>query len=207
MLEGIAGLESWTEDLWFCQRIADTKKWKVYADSSLLCTHYDMTTCKPYNLPVDSKPVQHMRRSGKKIVDLGSGYMPYQTDEGTPIRVDDERYQPDYRCDLHKLPFDNKAFDVVFSPALERFPIQEAPEILSEWTRIIKSGGELRLVVSDMKHIAKEIAEDRAEPDVLNNSKRLSAFSLKSLEGLLHPMTVEKVFSDPAHIAVRAKVA
>ena len=209
MLDGQAGLETWTEDLWFCQRISDTGKWKIYADASILCTHYDMSfPCKAYNLPVDSKPVQHMQSNGKmKILDLGSGRTPYQTKEGKPITVDtDERVRPDYRCDLRKLPFGNKEFDIVFSAALENYEASESDEILDEWRRVVKADGEMRLVVSDQKWIAQEILHERLEPSLIFG-KRKTGFTFESLKEKLehHNAKVEKVHSDPAHIGVRAK--
>ena len=208
MLDGTAGLESWTEDLWFCQRITDTEKWKIYADASLLCTHYDMTLpCKGYNLPPDSKPVQHLRSNGKvKILDLGSGKTPYAPKEGKPVTAGpDERAHPDYRCDLRKLPFGNKEFDIVFSAALEQYDAIETDELLTEWLRVMKDSGELRLVVSDPKWIAREILDGRLDAGEMYSPKRRTGFSLQSLTQKLsrHGVKSEPVKSDLAHIAVR----
>lgn len=206
MMDGIPGLESWTEDLWFCKRVTDTNKWKIYADASLLCTHYDMTTCQPYNLPPDSKPVQHMQITGKKILDIGSGPMPYQCREGKPIRADsDESTKPDYRCDLRKLPFGNKEFDIVFSPALDSF--EDTEEVLTEWVRVMKDSGELRLVVTDVKWAARELLEERLAPASLFGRSRRMAFTFESLKAALkvHGLNAAKVKSDAAHIAVRGQ--
>lgn len=211
MLDGVAGLESWTEDLWFCQRIMDTGKWKIYCDSSLLCTHYDMDyPCKGYKLPTDSKPVQHMRTNGKrKIVDLGSGKTPYQKFESKAITVDpDERANPDYRCDLRKLPFANEEFDVVFSPALEKYPSEDIDDLLTEWTRILKPAGELQLVLSDPAWAAKQLLEGKLDPATLYGSRR-TGFTFESIQTRLkvYGLEAERVQSDPAHIAVRGKRA
>jgi hypothetical protein len=211
MMDGVAGLESWTEDLWFCDRVTKTEKWKVYADASLLCTHYDMHTCKPYNLPVDSKPVQHLSvpRGTKKILDLGSGKTPYQTKEGSVITADpEEKNEPAYRCDLRKLPFATGEYDVVFSPVLERYAPEETEEILAEWIRCLKPEGELRLVVSDMIWIADEMKAGRVSPAQLVAGNRLNAFTFENLEEILKKFEftdIEKVASDKAHIGVRAK--
>jgi hypothetical protein len=207
MLDGVAGLESWTEDLWFCQRVTDTGKWKIYADGSLLCTHYDMTyPCKAYNLPADSKPVQHKHNFGKhKVLDLGSGRNPYETTEGKPVRVDpEERFYPDYRCDLRKLPFGNKEFDVVFSPALENYEAFETDEVLSEWLRVMKDSGELRLVISNPQWIAQEILAGRLAPSEMY-AKRRTGFTFDTLQAKLveKGLSAELVKSDPAHIGVR----
>lgn len=209
-MDGIAGIESWTEDLWFCQRIADTGKWKIYADSSILCTHYDPATCKPYFLPKDSKPVQHLQYGDTKtkILDIGSGKNPYQTPDGKCITVDpDEKANPDYRCDLRKLPFENKEFDIVFSPSLDHFPQDETEEILSEWLRVMKDKGEIRLVVSNFDWIASEVVAKRMPASNLMNHGHKTAFSISELEAVLKrlDLTTELVKSDPAHIAIRGK--
>lgn len=204
MMDGIGGLETWTEDLWFCKRVTDTGKWKIYADASLLCTHYDMTTCEPFNLPVDSKPVQHMNTNGgKKILDVGS-LVPYQPKEGTPITAG-LTGTPNYRCDPRKLPFDNGEFDIVFSPVLDHYDSAETEEVLTEWVRVMRDTGELRLVVSDVKWIADQVATGKMEPSALYAERRKTAFTLESLQDALkvHGLTAKKVKSDMAHIAVR----
>jgi predicted SAM-dependent methyltransferase len=209
MMNGVAALESWTEDLWFCDRVTKTGKWKVYADGSLLCTHYDMATSKGFNLPADSKPVQHLSSpvGKKKILDIGSGKTPYQTKEGKAVTADpDEKNEPDYRCDLRKLPFANAEFDVIFSPALERFPAEETAEVLTEWTRCLKPDGELRLVVSNVEWQARELIAGRVQPAQMITANRATAFTFESLKKSLSEFKeVEKVQSDPAHIAIRAK--
>ena len=209
MMDGESGVEAWSEDLWFCDRVVKTNKWKIYADASLICAHYDMTTCEGFTLPPDSKPVQHLQvpRGKLKILDLGSGASPYQTREGFIVRADpDEKAKPDYRVDLRKLPFATGEYDIVFSPALEQY--EETEEILTEWLRCLKSGGELRLVVSDVEWGAKELIAGRIQPIQLYGAKKLAAFTFASLEKILADLEmveIEKVKSDPAHIAVRAK--
>ena len=209
-MDGVAGIESWTEDLWFCQRIMDTGKWDIYADASIICTHYDPVTCKAYNLPPDSKPVQHLQYAvGKsKILDIGSGRTPYKTPDGTCITADpDERSKPDYRCDLRKLPFANKEFDIVFSPALDRFPVDETEEVLAEWVRVMKDTGEIRIVVSNFEWAAQEVVAKRISPSELLSHGYRTGFTIESLEAALlrHGLKTERIKSDPAHIAVRGK--
>jgi hypothetical protein len=211
MLDGYPGLESWTEDLWFCQRVTDTGKWKVYADASLLCAHYDMTTCKPYTLPPDSKPVRHLQvpHGSKKILDIGSGKSPYQTSKGTIVRADpEEKYNPDYRCDLHKLPFASKEYDIVFSAALEQYGRDETEELLTEWTRVMKPDGELRLVLSGQEFISKQVAEGKLNLRDLLARNNKTAFEYEEIEKILNVIgmkSVERVASDPAHLGIRAK--
>jgi hypothetical protein len=209
MMDGVAALESWTEDLWFCDKVAKTNKWKIYADASLICGHYDPVTCKAYHLPADSYPVKHLsvQKGKKKILDIGSGKTPYQTDEGKPITVDFND-KSDYRCDLRKLPFENKEFDIVFSSALEQFQKDEIDDLLSEWKRVLKVSGELRLVVSNAKWIATELAAERIPVEQVFNKSRVSGYTFESLSRHLKECgfgNIEKVKSDSAHIGIRAK--
>lgn len=229
MLDGLNAMESWTEDLWFCQRVTDTHKWKVYCDSSLLCTHYDVNTGEPFNLPPDSKPVQHLAvaKGKKKILDIGSAILPtghYACKEGIPIKCDFDTFdvQTDYRCDLRKIPFDNEAFDIVFSGVLETFSTLEIDETLTEWRRVLKTGGELRLVVANMPEILKGIQYNGdgdgngngngASINQIFNSNgirnRKCAFSKESLKERLEsvgfkPDDIEFVPSDRVHIGIR----
>jgi hypothetical protein len=208
-MDGKAGVESWSEDLWFCKRVTDTNKWKVYIDGSIICSHYDFDTLRKYDLPPDSKPLQHTptARGKKKILDLGSGSFPYESKSGTIIRCDEEKYAPDYRLDIRKLPFDNKVFDVVFSPALERYESSENEEILNEWIRVMKDDGELRLVMTDVNYMVSEIAKGKMHASALYQTKHKQFIDFESIKELLkkHEMSSEKVPSDIAHIAVRAR--
>jgi predicted SAM-dependent methyltransferase len=207
-MDGQGGVESWSEDLWFCDRVTKTNKWKVYCDATIICEHMDFATEKKYSLPPDSKPVQHMPFAvgKKKIVDLGSGPFPYQCKDGSIVRVDIEKYKPDYRCDLRKLPFEHKTFDVVFSPALEHYEKHEANDLIEEWLRIMKDDGQLRLVVTDITHVAKEITAGVRDPNSLYHERRRSFWTLDSINEELkrHSLKVEKVPSDASHIAIRA---
>lgn len=213
MLDGIGGVETWTEDLWFCERVTKTGKWKVYVDASLLCTHYDMTTCEGFKLPEDSKPVQHLHvsKGKKKILDIGSGSNPYQTKEGTPITADpNEKSKPDYRCDLRKLPFGNGEFDIAFSAALEHYKAEETLEVLTEWSRIIKPKGELRLVVQNTDWIREGVSKGTLDLKALYTNGTKTVFMKGELEQLLEQVgfvSIEKVPSDIAHLAFRAKIA
>lgn len=211
MLDGIASLESWTEDLWFCQRITDTGKWKIYCDSSLLCTHYQMDfPCKPYNLPPDSYPVKHMAiaKGSKKILDIGSGKNHYQTNEGAVITADFSELHTDYRCDLRKLPFNNNEFDIVFSPAIEQFEPYECEEVLTEWIRVLKPAGELRLVVADFSRVIEKVQSNGMDFKQIFQTRRRNAFTLESIMDEMkrvHLVEIEKAPSDDLHIGVRGK--
>ena len=221
MLEyGIAAMESWTEDLWFCKRITDTKKWKVYVDTSILCKHYDLNTGEFYTVPEDSKPFQHLKqkKSSKKILDIGSGvrtegHYTVPNEKVTTCDFDYVYTDTDYRCDLRKLPFNTAEFDIVFSGALEMFPHFETENVLKEWMRIVKPGGELRILVDNTKYLMQQVIEDKFALDTLyyfkgryarKNSFTETILRLNLEQAGFSPDKIEKVPSDDAHIGLRA---
>jgi len=106
----------------------------------------------------------------KKILDIGSGGNPYQTDEGTVITVDiREDVKPDYVCDVRCLPFETGHFDIVFSShTLEHFGRNEFDAVLDEWLRVLKPDGELRIVLPNIAWAAEQIGNGIINNDVLN---------------------------------------
>lgn len=186
--------EFWTEDLWLCARMTDNcwkcrrdrkehsvvdpadhefQGWGVMADGGILCTHWDNSKGIPFELPQNSKPFRSVMKKGeKKVVDLGCGQLKdsYKTDEGEVLRVDwREDVNPDYRCDLRKLPFADNYFDIVFSShTLEHFCPSEVGEVLDEWIRIMKKGGELRLILPNLEWAAQQIVNKEIDNNVWN---------------------------------------
>lgn len=222
MLDGQSAIESWTEDLWFCQRLADTKKWKVYCDASLLCTHYDLVSGKGYNLPPDSKPVEHMEiaKGKKKVLDIGSAVLPighYECKEGTTVRCDYDTFNvdTDYRCNLKKLPFDKESFDIAYSGVLESFRPDEFEEVLKEWLRVVKKKGELRLSVANMDSIINKVIKEPMnylkhvfDADGINNRK--NGFTKEVFKDTFRKIfpnekeyEIDFVPSDSLHIGIR----
>lgn len=187
-LDGINRGCLWTEDLWFCNLIAEggpddsiihktEKQWKIYADGSILPDHLDIVTGKATRLPSDSYPVLHLAvpKGSKKILDLGSGESKYQCDEGEVVSADiREEVNPDYRCDIRKLPFGTGQFDVVYSShTLEHIARDEVDATLDEWIRVLKDDGELRLILPSVLWAAEQIvngqrAVEKLSDDVLN---------------------------------------
>jgi hypothetical protein len=78
---------------------------------------------------------------------------------------------------------------------------------LTEWLRVLKDGGEIRLAASDIRFVAKEVAEGRLDPSILYSGKRRTSFDFERLKKLLEQrdLKVERVQSDAAHIAVRGR--
>jgi predicted SAM-dependent methyltransferase len=166
--EDIPKVECWTEDLYFCDQIEKqlnrpwNKRPAVFADSSIICDHWDVGAMKKYSLPWNSKPATRMFAHGnKKILDLGCGGLKQVFKEGIPIRVDiRDDVEADYRCDLRQLPFKDEFADIVHAAhTLEHFSRKELPEVLDEWLRVLKVGGELRLEVPNLEFAAKEIVK------------------------------------------------
>ncbi len=162
-LDAINHIEQWTEDLWFLRKVTEETDYKIFADGMVICRHWNPYERKFYTLPPDSKPMQAQERGKqkKKIVDLGCGPTYVELPEGKAIRVDArEEVDPDYRCDLRCLPFESDEFDIAFSShTLEHFKREEVPAVLKEWVRILKPGGELRLIVPNLEWAADKIKE------------------------------------------------
>jgi predicted SAM-dependent methyltransferase len=199
--DSVNKVEAWTEDLYFCDKVTKEfgEKTSVWADGSILCDHYDIRTGKKYSLPLNSKPCVRQYNVGKKkIVDLGCGFMREVFPEGVATRVDArEECEPDYRCDLRALPFENESWDIVYSShTLEHFPKSETGKVLDEWLRILKVGGELRLRLPDLEFAAKQILNgglDLMGSNVLygqgdgkyDGDVHRNGFTMKSLRELL----------------------
>lgn len=146
---------------------------KIYADTSVLCDHWDMNTGQPTTLAPDSLPLRRATtktKGQKKIVDLGCGESKYETDEGDVLTVDvRDEVKPDYRADLRKLPFANAEFDICYSShVLEHFSRADVGKALDEWIRVLKPEGELRLIVPNLEWAADQIKLGAMNDDVLN---------------------------------------
>lgn len=170
--DGVPKAEVWTEDLYWCDK-AIKAGGKIYADTSIICQHWDLATGIPYSLPENCLPLRRAttKKPGqKKILDLGCGESKYETDEGDVLTVDiRDEVKPDYRCDLRKLPFANGEFDIcVSSHTLEHFPRAEVGAVLDEWIRVLKSDGELRLILPNIQWAAERIMRDEVDDNVLN---------------------------------------
>lgn len=77
--------------------------------------------------------------------------------ESTPeiewINVDidkNENIKPDIQCDARELPFKDEEFDVIYAGhILEHFTENE--DVLKEWSRVLKKGGEIIICVPDIE--------------------------------------------------------
>jgi predicted SAM-dependent methyltransferase len=162
LVDGINSVENWTEDLVFFSKIAkEAPDYEVWADANVLCEHLDAVSGKSYFLPPGSPP---FRRVGveygtKKILDIGSGELPYTTDEGEVVTFDiREEVGADYRGDARCLPFATGEFSICrASHILEHFMRDEWEKVLDEWCRVLKPDGEFRLIVPNVLWALEEI--------------------------------------------------
>lgn len=159
-----------TEDLYFYWK-AKKAGFKIWADTSIQAFHYEKNTQVLYAMPPNA-PQAHaaweIKPPGTKLIaDIGSGpESPYMLDEGKVVSFDiREDMRPDVVCDVRRLPVPDQQFDIVFSShTLEHFGWSNIEKVLKEWVRVLKVGGELRLVVPNLRFTAKRLLEDEMIP-------------------------------------------
>jgi SAM-dependent methyltransferase len=213
------GWESSDEALAKSKKRLKTLPKPIWADGSVLCDHIDVNTGKVYNLPWNSKPaVRRFAVGKKKILDLGCGPIGTIMKDGLPIRVDmRDDVNADYRCDVRILPFKTESYDVIFSShTLEHFSREQLLKLLDEWLRILKPGGELRLILPNLEVAAKDILDGKmsmrtmhilyGEQNELWNYHK-NGFTPKSIEELLKSkgMKIKKIWTEePFNLFVEA---
>jgi len=157
-----------TEDLYFYWK-AKKAGYKIWADTSIQAYHYDKYSNVLFGMPGNA-PQAHaeweIKPAGEKLIaDLGAGPATsqlYMRDEGHVVTFDiREELKPSVVCDLRKLPVPDETFDIVYSShTLEHFSYLSIQTVLKEWLRVLKVGGELRLVVPNLKHVGIRLAKD-----------------------------------------------
>ena len=84
------------------------------------------------------------------------------------IHVDIDPYDHiDYRCDIKKLPmFQNESVNIIYScGTLIYFDRDEVMEVLKEWKRILKTGGQLFISVPDFENIVNVYLREKNMED------------------------------------------
>jgi predicted SAM-dependent methyltransferase len=221
-LDNIRYGEQWTEDLYFCHKVTQSKKWKIIAHGQLLPAHINLSTGQEFVLPPDSKPMRAltMHAGKKKCLDVGCGEQPMKTDEGQVVTVDiREDCHPDYRCDFRRLPFAAGSFDIVHSAhTLEHISRAECGTVLDEWIRVLAPGGELRINVPSLEWVAKQILAGKLGTDELNvlygqqeyaENYHQNGFTTASLTALLKEkgLTEQQVTHKGYNLIVQARRA
>jgi len=159
-----------TEDLYFYWK-AKKAGYKIWADTSVQAFHFEKNSGVMYSMPANAPqamPGWEIKPQGKKLIaDIGSGPItPYMVDEGVTVSFDiREDMRPDVVCDVRYLPVPNDTFDIVFSShTLEHFGWVSVDKVLKEWTRVLKIGGELRIVVPNIRDVAQRLLDDTLIP-------------------------------------------
>lgn len=155
-----------TEDLYFYKKVRECG-FQTWCDTSIQCVHEDRQNNLYYQLPDDYpqaiKGSDIKPRGDKLILDIGCGeHSPY-FQEGTPVRLDfDEKNNPDIVADWNSIPEPDCKYDIVFaSHALEHNEHRRVGKVLKEWLRVLKEGGEIRLVVPNLQFLAERLLEDK----------------------------------------------
>lgn len=165
----------WTEDLYFCKKVIEETNYKIYCDASIISKHIDVYNNKVYSLPSESLPTRKLNVDENKLkaIDIGCGPIDRadQFPEYTLVRADiRDDVNPDYRCDVRILPFDNESFDLVFSShVLEHFNRKEWLDVLKEWLRLLKKDGLLVLILPNIEWAINEIHSNGGKTERLND--------------------------------------
>jgi|2_EtaG_2_1085320.scaffolds.fasta_scaffold09310_3 SAM-dependent methyltransferase len=167
-----------TEDFYFYTK-AMAAGYKVWCDSTVQVGHQDRHTGVIYGLTADMPQARTEEREqwmgkqaaleageeyegeeGRLCADIGSGHWSEHFD-GTVHRFDgDETTNPDFRCDIAKLPQPDELYDEVrVSHVLEHFRSAEAPALMKEWLRILKPGGKMVLCVPNFLWAIQRLVE------------------------------------------------
>lgn len=94
------------------------------------------------------------------ILDIGCGDQPYVAKDNETVITCDIRpeVKPNVICDVRELPFETEYFDRVrASHVLEHFSRNETHKVLDGWVRVLKTGGELEIIVPDIMWAAERL--------------------------------------------------
>jgi predicted SAM-dependent methyltransferase len=161
-----------TEDLYFFKKVKEYTGNELWMDCSIQCWHQDKKSGRLFGISPDmpqSKPRYEgsMTPGNKVVLDIGSGNANYHIHEGKPIRIDiDPKVNPDIICDARQIPLNDCFADVVISShLLEHFSFHETLAVLREWVRLLKIGGELTLVLPNLKWAAQRLLDKKTTKD------------------------------------------
>lgn len=154
-----------TEDLYFYKKARECG-FQTWADTSIQCVHEDRKNNLYYQLPDDypqATPGSDIKPRGKKLIlDIGCGSRSPYFEEGVPVRLDlDEKNKPDIVASWNNIPEPDCKYDIVFaSHALEHNEHRRVGGTLKEWLRVLKVGGEIRIVVPNLQFVAERLLKD-----------------------------------------------
>lgn len=161
-IDGVNGVEAWTEDLYFLKKVREAG-FGIWCDASVICEHHDVYGNKVYGLPKDSLP---MRQKGlaatKKCLMLGPP-LPIDSEFGV-VRGTQETFDPtaDYRLRYDNLPFEAGEFDFVCVTDPE---LLDLLHFKSEWERVTKPGGKIAINLNRRLNADAAMADLGAVPN------------------------------------------
>lgn len=141
-LDAVNSAESWTEDLFFFDKMLRETKSKVYCDASVICEHWDQNG-KKYGLPLDSPPMRQLvvPRTKKSLL-IGPNIVESDPSFDT-VTFGGEG--SDYRGQVNSLPFEKEEFEkVVLADTSSNFEM-----FVDELVRVVKPGGKVTLNFPD----------------------------------------------------------
>ena len=103
-----------------------------------------------------------------KVLAIGEGPKPQVREvfkEAEIVNLDaDPKYKPDYLHDAGDLPYDfaDNEFDGVFaSHVLEHITFWKEQDVLNEWARITRPGGEVHVLVPSWEWVARQVLSEK----------------------------------------------
>lgn len=169
-----------TEDLYFYKKARDAG-YKVWVDTSLQCQHLDKNSGLAFGIRPDMPQFQAgvpiLKKGKKLILDIGSGFDTphYLQDLGQVTTLDmNEICNPSIVADWRNIPVQDQFFDIVHSShCLEHTYFRESLNVLKEWQRVLKIGGELHLKVPNLQWAAKRIMDGTMEKGNREEAERV----------------------------------
>ena len=158
---------STTEDLYFYKKAKEYTDQSCWVDTSIQCGHQDKTTGKIFGMRDDFPQARTYRDIPNEkeglLLDIGCGEYGPHFQNYDVVRLDlDPTTKPDIIADARKLPIDDLSFDVVYSShVLEHFSFKWSINILKEWIRVLKIGGEIQIVVPNLEWAAEKILKGK----------------------------------------------
>lgn len=166
---------STTEDLYFYKKAKEYLGQSCWVDTSIQCGHQDKRTGRVFGIRNDFPQAQTYRDIPRKkkglLLDIGSGeYGPHFQDYDI-VRLDnDPAAEPDILADAKQLPIDDLSFDYVYaSHVLEHFSFKWVKNVLKEWIRVLKIGGELQITVPNLEWAAERILKGKDGKEQLSS--------------------------------------
>lgn len=169
--KGAYEARSITEDLYFYTKMGKTiasngKPYSLWIDTSIQAMHYEKNSKKFFGLQPEEPQAQGRKpievTSKPKLCWVGCGGKKDDFFGCAVTRVDElKEFNPDAVAKPNSLPFEDGAFDIVYSAhLLHTFRTEEVLPVLSEWGRILKPGGKIWIKVPDIEEIIKKSSEN-----------------------------------------------